>query len=342
MLLKRILLILSATLFCSQATAQELQRYSFSEPHMGTEFRLILYSDNEQRAKTAADSAFSRVEELNRIMSDYLDGSELNRLSRTSGSGEFVKVSPDLFEVLQASVEYCRQSDGLFDITVGPLSRFWRVIRMSPEPALPGEVELEQILEAVGCGLIELNSSDQSVMLKASDMRLDLGGIAKGYTADEVLEVLKSFGITRALMDAGGDITLGDPPPGRSHWEVAVPDRSLGSETGGYITIETENRSVTTSGDLYQYVVIDGVRYSHVINPKSGIGSMKQIQATVVAGSGMQADALSSILTLMDPEEGMAMINRMDRTEAILFVNREGSVEMLISDGANALLGDLK
>ena len=342
MLLKRILLILSATLFCSQATAQGLQRYSFSEPHMGTEFRLILYADNEQQAKTAADSAFSRVEELNRIMSDYLDGSELNRLSRTSGSGEFVKVSPDLFEVLQASVEYCRRSDGLFDITVGPLSRFWRVIRMSPEPALPGEVELEQILEAVGCGLIELNSADQSVMLKASDMRLDLGGIAKGFTADEVLEVLKSFGITRALMDAGGDITLGDPPPGRSHWEVAVPDRSLGSETSGYITIKTENRSVTTSGDLYQYVVINGVRYSHIINPKSGLGSTKQIQATVIAGSGMQADALSSILTLMDPEEGMAMINRMNRTEAILFVNRDGSVEMLMSDGANALLGDLK
>ncbi|NBB77553.1 MAG: FAD:protein FMN transferase, partial [Bacteroidetes bacterium] len=199
-----------------------------------------------------------------------------------------------------------------------------------------------QMLEKVGCERIELKPTDQSVMLKAPGMRLDLGGIAKGYTADKVLKVLTSFGITRALMDAGGDVTLGDPPPDRSHWEVAVPDRSLGSESDGYITIETANRSVTTSGDLYQYVVIDGERYSHIINPRIGLGSTRQIQATVVAKEGMQADALSSILTLMDPEEGLAMINKMEQTEAILFVNRDGNIEMLMSDGANALFGGLK
>lgn len=306
---------------------------------MGTQFNIVLYDEagKDSTTKKAAEDAFARVEELNQIMSDYEEDSELNRLSRTSGSGEAVNVSDDLFAVLKESVRMAELSDGLFDITIGPMSRFWRVVRMSPDPQLPTDDELADFEEQVGYEHIKLNEEDQTVELLKPNMQLDLGGIAKGYAAEEALKVLNRFGIERALIDAGGDVTLGDPPPGRDSWNVAVPKNWEEGETN-FVTLNTANRTVTTSGDLFQFVEIDGKRYSHILNPMTGLGATNQIQASVIAKQGMEADALSSILTLMSPEEGIALINGMDQTEAILFVNKEGEIEEFYSEGARDFL----
>jgi len=278
-----------------------------------------------------------RIEDLNQIMSDYLEESELNRLSRKSGSGEPVRVSEDLFLVIQESIRMAELSDGLFDITIGPLSRFWRVVRMSPDPQLPTDQELAKFEEQVGYENIRLDKENQTVELTKPGMQLDLGGIAKGYAAEEALEVLKSYGIERALIDAGGDVTLGDPPPGRESWEVAVPKSQKNGESQ-FITLQTANKTVTTSGDLFQFVVIDGTRYSHILNPMTGLGATNQIQATVIADEGMRADALSSILTLMKPTEGIEWMNGLDHAEAILFVNENGTIKEYYSEGAGELL----
>lgn len=339
MRIQLIFTVLMSLLLAWSSAAQELERYVFQSYHMGTQFNIVLYDEagKDSTTKKAAEDAFARVEELNQIMSDYEEDSELNRLSRTSGSGEAVNVSDDLFAVLKESIRMAELSDGLFDITIGPMSRFWRVVRMSPDPQLPTDDELADFEEQVGYEHIKLNEEDQTVELLKPNMQLDLGGIAKGYAAEEALKVLNRFGIERALIDAGGDVTLGDPPPGRDSWNVAVPKNWEEGETN-FVTLNTANRTVTTSGDLFQFVEIDGKRYSHILNPMTGLGATNQIQASVIAKQGMEADALSSILTLMSPEEGIALINGMDQTEAILFVNKEGEIEEFYSEGARDFL----
>lgn len=307
--------------------AQSMERYTFGSYEMGTRFQIILHTDKpEAEASEIAEKAFSRIGELNQIMSDYDEESELSQLSRTSGSGETVKVSRDLFTVLKESMRMAEMTDGLFDITIGPMSSFWRVVRMSPEPELPTNEELSDLKEKVNYTYIDLNEDNRTVKLSQPGMKLDLGGIAKGYAAQEALKVLRENGIESALIDAGGDVTLGDPPPGKKAWDVAVPKNRLEGETD-YISLHAANRTVTTSGDLFQFVVIDGTRYSHILNPKTGLGATNQIQATVISKDGMKADALSSVLTLMKPEEGIELINNQDQAEAVIFMNRDGNIE---------------
>lgn len=335
---KTIYLFIFTVFFVQNAFPQDLERYSFASNQMGTRFNIILYTDiPEAKAADIAKAAFARIGDLNRIMSDYDENSELNRLSRTSGSGEAVRVSDDLFKVLKESVRMAEMSGGLFDITIGPMSSFWRVVRMSPDPELPTDEELAELKQKVGYEYIELNEENRTVTLLKPGMKLDLGGIAKGYAAEEALKVLQSNGINRALIDAGGDVTLGDPPPGRDSWDVAVPKNRIEGENE-YVTLQTANRTVTTSGDLFQFVVIDGTRYSHILNPKTGLGATKQIQSTVIAPDGMKADALSSVLTLMEPEQGMELINKLHHTEAIIFLNRNGNIQTWYSDGADKYL----
>lgn len=311
--------------FSSSLPAQDLERHLFHSNHMGTRFNIVLYSEDDSIASKAANAAFARIEDLNQIMSDYEENSELNQLSRTSGSGEAVKVSDDLFAVLKESVRMAEMTDGLFDITIGPMSKFWRVVRMSPDPQLPTDEELSDLQEKVGFQCIKLDEENQTAELLKAGMQLDLGGIAKGYAAEEALEVLRNYGIKRALIDAGGDVTLGNSPPERKNWEVAVPKNQIKGENK-FITLRAANRTVTTSGDMFRFVVIDGERYSHILNPKTGLGATRQIQATVISPDGMKADALASVLTLMDPEKGMELIDNLDQTEAIIFINQDGNI----------------
>ena len=168
-------------------------------------------------------------------------------------------------------------------------------------------------------------------------MSLDLGGIGKGFAADEALKVLKHFGIYSALIDAGGDVTLNDPPPGRETWTTAVPI-SITREGTEVIRLAMANHSVATSGDLYQFAMVDGVRYSHILNPKTGLGSTLQIQATVVSRSGTHADAYASVLSLMRPEEGIRFIEQIPDTEAILFVKNGDEMVKFTSSGINRFL----
>jgi thiamine biosynthesis lipoprotein len=333
------LFILASILFVQTAQSQELERYLFHSNHMGTRFNIVLYADStdDSLASKAAEDAFARIEELNQIMSDYEEDSELNQLSRTSGSGKAVKVSDDLFNVLKESIRMAELSDGLFDITIGPMSKFWRVVRMSPDPELPTHEEIKDLQEKVGYQHIRLNEEDQTVELLKPGMQLDFGGIAKGYAAEEALKVLKNYGIEQALIDAGGDVTLGDNPPERNGWDVAVPKSNNKGESQ-FISLQTANKTVTTSGDLFQFVVIEGKRYSHIINPKTGLGTTNQIQATVIAPNGMTADALSSILTLMSPKDGIALINQIEQTEAIIFMNEGEDIQEFYSEGARDYL----
>ncbi|MEX2670484.1 MAG: FAD:protein FMN transferase [Phycisphaeraceae bacterium] len=282
-----------------------LRRFVYEQPHMGTTFRIVLYASDDAAAEAASDAAFARIDALNASLSDYDPESELSRLSAKSGSGVAVPVSDDLFYMLKRSREFSQATDGAFDITVGPLVRLWRRARRRGER--PAEAYLAEAREAVGFEHIQLDEGSQTALLAVPEMGLDLGGIGKGYATAEALAVLREHGVGRALVDGGGDVALGDPPPDAPGWRVAVVQPIAGAEDEvepRYLV--ADNVAVATSGDVFQFVEIAGVRYSHIIDPRTGEPTTTPLAVTVIAEDATTADALASSIAVMGPEAGLA------------------------------------
>jgi thiamine biosynthesis lipoprotein len=212
-------------------------------------------------------------------------------------------VSGDLFAVVARALDLWRRSRGAFDPTVGPFTELWRASRRTGR--LPGRAELDSAALRVGSEKVHLDSAAHTVRLAVPGMRLDLGGIAKGYILDQALAELRRHGVTRALLEAGGDIVAGDPPPGLPGWRVAVPE---GGRAVRASAAALANAAVATSGDTEQFVLIEGVRYSHVIDPQTGLGLTTRRQATVVAEDGVTADGLATALVVLDAERGAALL----------------------------------
>ena len=269
--------------------AGSAQRFEFVSRQMGTRFRLVLYAPDAAAAQTAATAAFSRVTELNRLMSDYDPDSELRRLGR-SPAGTPVGVSRELFAVLQHGQQLAATSGGAFDVTVGPVVRLWREARRTR--LLPTAAERTAALGATGHTRLRLNAAQRTVTLLAPGMQLDLGGIAKGYAADEALAVLARHGCPCALVAASGDLALGNAPPGAPGWKIELAP--FGPNSGGPWTLVAANVGISTSGDAEQHVEIDGTRYSHIVDPATGLGLTTRVAVTVVAPNALESDALAT------------------------------------------------
>lgn len=272
----------------------ELVRVERVEPHMGTAFQLVTYAPTRQEGEAALVEAFATIARANQILSDYSDKSEVMRLCAKAG-GPPVKVSPELFFVLEKSQELSRRSEGAFDATVGPLSLIWRRARKSLLPPEPGEIEAAR--EKVGYTLVKLDPTTQTVQLAKPGMRLDFGGIGKGFAADWALDTLKKRGLNRSLVAAGGDITCADPPPGKKGWTVEFI--RLPGEGDAPRFLELANAAVSTSGDLEKFIEIGGKRYAHILDPKTGWGTTNRASATVIAPRGIDADSLTKAILLM-------------------------------------------
>lgn len=268
------------------------QRYEFSHPQMGTVFRLVFYTEKDSAtAQSIAKQVFDRVDTLNAIFSDYLPESELNRLSDKAGSGKKIQVSEPLWEILRLSKHYAKASKGAFDPTVGALTRLWRRARNLKEP--PDSTRIAAALETVDYRSIRLYKN-RRVQLKLKGTRLDLGGIAQGYAADECLSILKAAGISIALADAGGDIALGAAPPGVKGWHIERITSDSIKET-----LVLANCGITTSGATYRYFeAANGVRYSHILDPRTGWGITQPRLVTVLAPNAVTADAWATALSV--------------------------------------------
>ena len=299
----------------------KLERFEFEQVRMGVPFRISLYSRDKAVANDAARAAFARIKELNLILSDYEPDSELMRLCRTSRPGRPVQVSPELFFVLQRALAVSKASEGAFDVTVGPLVALWREARRSRTMPEPEKVAAAR--ERVGWKFMRLDPTGRAVELLKPGMRLDLGGIAKGYAGDEALRVLEQHGVARALVAAAGDIVAGDPPPDRPGWRIGIaPLDAPEGPPSRHVLLE--NAAVSTSGDAFQYVEIDGVRYSHIVDPQTGLGLTTRSSATVVASDGISADSLASAVSVLGPERGLKLIATREATAALIVESDEG------------------
>ncbi|MEZ6044530.1 MAG: FAD:protein FMN transferase [Planctomycetaceae bacterium] len=291
-----------------EVLAGEPEKFEFSEVLMGVPLKISVYVDDEALANKGATAAFERVKELDQLLSDYKIDSELNQLALERPYNVPHPVSTDLFHVLKISEKVSEESAGAFDVSVGPLVKLWRKARRQKE--LPDTIELNERKKSVDYRLIQLNEDGQKVTLSHPGMRLDLGGIAKGYAADAALKELKKQGLNCAILDFGGDVVVGDPPPGKEYWTIAVAPLKNDAGAEKFQFIDLKNGSVATSGDAYQYVELDGVRYSHIVNPKTGLGLTERSSVTVIAPNGTLADAWASAVSVLGPERGVETINR--------------------------------
>jgi len=290
--------LLVAVLFLFPAALFANERFEFHEMHMGVDVRIILYAPTSEVAERATNEAFAKFHALNGIMSDYDSESELMLLCASRG---WTRVSDDLFVVLKAAKHYSTMSDGLFDVTVGPMVRLWRRSRRQQE--LPSERLVEQAKQLVGNHLWEIDKRTQSVRLLKADMKFDLGAIAKGYAIDKAFEIIERHGITSQLVDAGGDFRLGAPPPGTEGWRIAKDKE----------TVLMKNTAMATSGGRFQFVEIDGVRYAHIVDPRTGLGMTGLQTVHVTAPTAMQADALTTAVILLGKEKGQALIDKLPK-----------------------------
>jgi FAD:protein FMN transferase len=308
----------------------ELTRFESQRPEMGMAFRIVFYAKDQAAANRAAEAAFSRIKQLNDIMSDYDEDSELSKLSQSSGSGKAVPLSPDLWFVLSRAQALSKESDGAFDVTVGPFVNLWR--RARRQHHLPDPARLEQARAAVGYQHVRLDPANHSAELLVPKMKLDLGGIAKGYAIGEALKALKQAGIGQALVEGGGDVAVSDPPPGKPGWrfELSSVD-ATNAPSARFLTLK--NVAISTSGDLYQKLEIDGKRYSHIVDPHTGIGLTDHSVVNIIAPESITADSLTKVVSVLGPRKGLEFIQRIPGVSARIMRDPKGVVESYESPG---------
>lgn len=249
---------------------------------MGVAFAVRLYAPDSVVAERAARAAFQRIADLETALSDYRADSDLNRLHGGYRAGEWTPISPTLARAMRTALELAERTDGAFDPTVGPLTALWRESRRTgrlPEP---------EVLAAARAkvGYRKVRVDGDRIRIEASGMRFDFGGIGKGMACDAALEALSGEGVTQALVEGGGDIAASGPPPGETGWRVEVPDLPL--------TVRLAHAALSSSGDRYQFVQIGGRRYSHIVDPTTGLGLPPGRSSTLVGPQGAVTDALAT------------------------------------------------
>jgi len=264
---------------------------------MGSKARIVLYQEFEYEALTKASLAFDTIQHLNDVLSDYDPNSEAMQLV-SKPANRWHNVSNDLADVLSKSAKVWVASGGAFDPTVGPITQLWRAAAKSGEAPEPRAVR--EARSRVGLNLIEIDQAESAVRLATDGMRLDFGGIGKGYAAQRALETLEGLDAPIAFVDLGGDLAIGDAPPETKGWVISIES---GVDNTKDITLT--NCGVATSGDLYQFIEIDGIRYSHIVDPRTGLGLTTRIAVTVIADEPWLADALASALSVLGEEDSV-------------------------------------
>jgi thiamine biosynthesis lipoprotein len=281
-----------------------LQRYEFQEAHMGTVFRTVLYARDPSSAAHAQRAAFQRIAELDARFSDYNPASELSVLVRRAADGP-VPVSEDLFAVLGAAQALAVRTSGAFDVTAGASTHLWRRARRIGR--LPTEADVEAARRASGYAHLMLDAADRTVRLGRVGVQLDLGGVAKGYAADAALAEARDRGVSRALVEAGGDVAAGDAPPGADGWEVRLADWDSTSNRG--TTIVIARAAVSTSGDLEQWLEADGVRHSHIVDPRTGRALTVRRLVSVIASDATTSDMLATAASVLGASDALPLVD---------------------------------
>jgi len=289
-------------------------------PVMGTLARVVAVAADSDTAKRCIEAAFAQIHKVDELMSTYKSDSQISQVNR-EGFERAVKVSESTFEVLQSSVEFSKLTAGAFDVTVGALSELWR--SAGDANSAPPDNELTAARSKVGYEKLILDANETSVRFAIDGMKLDLGGVAKGYAIDRAVEAMQKAGAIGAMVDIGGDIRcFGKPPRGKSKWLIGLQDPSDTKDDIGtgrtLLVLKLTDAAIATSGDYRRFAVIEGKKYSHIVDTKTGRSSSGLSSVTIITDNAIDADALATAVSVMGAEKGLALIETIPQTEAIL------------------------
>jgi len=297
--LKPFIYTIALLVFSTPLLQAQTRKFSYSEMKMGSPFNLIIVSTDSIKAKHLAQKSFQLVDSLSHIFSNYDSSSELSKINTSAGLLPY-KMSATMLDLVQKSQYAYIQSKGAYDISIGPLSSLWRNARKTK--LFPEASTVLATKKLVGLGQVKINKRLGTIFLPVSGMQLDFGGIAKGYIAQWVIDYLKTSGIQQALADAGGDIVMSGAPLNQKGWLVGV---NVPETTDDLLNkkLQLSNCSVATSGDVYQYIEKNGVKYSHIINPITGYGVTNLRNVTIIAKTGATADWLATACSILPIKE---------------------------------------
>ncbi len=261
---------------------------------MGTVFTVVAYGRDRDFLGEVVEQVFQEVDRLDAQMSNYKPESELSAINREAARHP-VLVEPKLFRLIQDSVQYSRETDGAFDITVGPLMKHWGFFR--GQGRLPSQAEITEVLKRIGYQHLKLDIAARTIRFDESGIELDLGGIAKGYAVDQAVEILRSNDIASALVSSGtSSIYALGAPPGERGWHVTVRDPFHAAKPADRLLLR--NYSLSTSGCYEKFFEIAGKTYCHIMNPRTGWPVKNMLSTTVLAPTTTESDALSKLFVL--------------------------------------------
>lgn len=301
---------------------------SRSEILMGTTVTVSLYDSNDE---AILDKVFNKVKELEATLSINENGTLVDEINEEAGIKP-VKVDDDTYNIVKKGLEYAKLSNGLFDISIGPIVKLWNI--GLPEARVPSQEEIDEKLPLVGYNDIEIDDVNKTIFLKRKGMMIDLGGIAKGYTADVISNILTDEGVKSAIIDLGGNVFTHGKKVTGDDWKVGIQNPF--TERGGIVgTITTSNKSVVTSGIYERYIEQDGIKYHHILNPFTGYPYDNEIAGiTIVSDKSVDGDALSTSVFAMGVDKGMNFVNTLDGIDAI-FITKDYKV--YITDGLKSI-----
>ncbi len=329
-LVPAIVLILSVTI-CGGCTDQSLQVQEYTRENfvMDTLISIKVYSSDAELGRKALDEAFAqftRIENLtDRFAAKNLANPEISDVYRINQNAGLkpVQVSEDTLAMLKRSIYFAGLSDGVFDVTVGPLMDLWGFGK--GQYNVPVDKELKSKLALVGYDAIVMDQAEKTVFLPEKGMEIDLGGIAKGYATDMAAQKLRQMGIESAIINAGGNVyALGTKPDG-SPWLTGIQDPRNANKI--IAIIQVKDMAVVTSGDYQRYFIRDGVRYHHILHPLTGKPAQEVISTTVTAPSATDADVLSTTLFVLGPQAGLKFIEQFSNTDAV-FIDKQKEITL--------------
>lgn len=295
---------------------------------MGSEFQVILVGDDREHLGEVAHYVLDEVEALEARLSHYRPDSEICDLN-VRAAFEPVLMEWSIFELLRRCVEFSEQTDGAFDCTAGPLIRCWGFFRGQGKLAEPEAVQ--EALAVVGSRLLELNAAERTVRFRREGMQVHLGGIGKGYAVDEAVAWLRRLGVEAALVHGGtSTIYALGAPPGQDAWEIGLRDPTDPEQRLGVVRLR--DQALSTSGDYEQFFEVDGKRYSHILDPRTGYPAVGMRSATVIAKSATDTDALSTAAFVLGEEAARRLCERYPGTGAVLVPapGRNESTEIVV------------
>ena len=306
-------ILLSYFFIDGNINGKENRLHTFSHPCMGTIFKVAVHSEKSRnKVEDIVQGSFKIAGEMDDRFSDYSAESEVSKFNK-QGSHIPFKISSELLELLTISQSLYHKTSASFEPAAGALTQLWRLSRKTKR--LPDQKTLSLAIKASSFASLIIDRKNKTLTKKDHLTRLDFGGIAKGYTADKMLNYLQEHDLKSCSISAGGDVIVGDPPPGRLYWIIRInPFGDSNSET---MRVKLSNAAVSTSGNVEQFIQIGGKKYSHIVNPKNGLGLTTNHAAVVISNKGSMSDALATSISILG-KSGLKILNHFPNTEAAI------------------------